>query len=238
MRFSAVTETLLVIGVASRVGSEEVPGPPSTDPLPEAAPVAATGGATVRSALALPNGVEWHIPVGCGFSGFYTEFLGLVSALVPLLPELRVTSGPCSHEFLTEQLFPEERGPFARAYLPFRGLAPGANASCGERGDSDDDGFDGEGGDGGRTSSSGDSSGDSSGGIDSGSSNDSRGGSGAGLLSGLLLGVDLPGGDLPRFRDGVRVASAAACDCLCRRRAACVGWTFREADGKSRRRWR
>ena len=40
--------------------------------------------------LVLPFAVEWHIPVGCGFSGFYVEFLGLVSYLEQVLPELRV----------------------------------------------------------------------------------------------------------------------------------------------------
>ena len=37
--------------------------------------------------------VEWNIPVGCGFSGFFCEFLPLALPLGKALPELRLVSG-------------------------------------------------------------------------------------------------------------------------------------------------
>lgn len=68
-------------------------------------------------AKTLDIGIEWHIPVGCGFSGFYVEFLGVSSYLVNMLPELRVVSGPCSLEFY-DQLFEKEAKNFRRIYDP------------------------------------------------------------------------------------------------------------------------
>jgi hypothetical protein len=66
----------------------------------------------------LPFTVEWKIPVGCGFSGFYVEFLGIVKVLAQALPELRIVSGPCSEDFFNHQLFPEESIYFRKAYSP------------------------------------------------------------------------------------------------------------------------
>lgn len=66
-------------------------------------------------ATTLDIAIEWHIPVGCGFSGFYVEFLGISSHLATTLPELRVVSGPCSLEFYT-QLFTKETQNFRRIY--------------------------------------------------------------------------------------------------------------------------
>jgi glycosyltransferase involved in cell wall biosynthesis len=65
----------------------------------------------------ISNAIEWHIPVGCGFSGFYTEFLGLTSSLVETFPELRIVSGQCSLEFYS-QLFDKEATNFRRLYDP------------------------------------------------------------------------------------------------------------------------
>ena len=52
--------------------------------------------------------VEWNIPVGCGFSGFFCEFLPLALPLGKALPELRLVSGECADEFYDRQLAPTE----------------------------------------------------------------------------------------------------------------------------------
>ena len=72
----------------------------------------------------LPYSVEWHIPVGCGFSGFVTEVLGLASVLSEVLPEMAVVTGECAEEFFERQLFFEESAPFRWLNQPWTEWVP------------------------------------------------------------------------------------------------------------------
>ena len=57
--------------------------------------------------MALDNvTVHWHIPVGCGFSGFFVEFLGVAEPLRQAWPELAMDSGECADHFYADALFP------------------------------------------------------------------------------------------------------------------------------------
>lgn len=67
----------------------------------------------VRCQLDVQGGLDvqldWHIGVGCDFSGFMVEFLGVAAALERALPgRVALYSGACSERFL-ELLFPPER---------------------------------------------------------------------------------------------------------------------------------
>lgn len=151
--------------------------------------------------------IEWHIPIGCGFSGFYVEFLGLVSSLVPALSELRVTSGPCSEDFFTKLLFPSESAFFRHAYSPWHSLAKGETAyfqpPINEQ----------------HLGNAPTTSPLLSTDTNSGSEDD------------FLWDTDLPGGDLPRIADGIPTRNASVCNCFCVARPACAAWTRRSSDG-------
>jgi len=59
-----------------------------------------------------PIFLDWHVGVGCGFSGFFCEFLGIAGALEAALPgRVALFSGTCGDEFTGEDglLFPAER---------------------------------------------------------------------------------------------------------------------------------
>jgi len=190
----------------------------------EASPQHLTNVSSIPKASVLHIGIEWHIPVGCGFSGFYTEFLGVVSVLEPALPQMRITSGPCSTEFFEHQLFPAEAGPMSRANLPVspqmrkdqegwvkqnqKNLSKGIVDSL----DSEAPSF-----------------GLPCAGASAYDVEQPKGGQ-EHTMFGVLLDRDLPGFDLPRARDGLPVANATVCDCLCLRAPACVAWTFRRTD--------
>jgi len=152
--------------------------------------------------------IEWHIPIGCGFSGFYVEFLGLVTSLVPVLPELRVTSGPCSEDFFAKQLFLSESVLFRYAYSPWHGLAEDETVACSWHVSENN---------------LGDTSTTTTPFLSTTSSSVSE--------NDFMRDVDLPGGDLPRSADGIPTRNASVCNCLCVARPACAAWTRRSSDG-------
>ena len=199
----------------------------------EAVPHLECGGQNITSCFTEPElmmGVEWHIPVGCGFSGFYTEFLGLVSVLEPALPQLRISSGPCSSEFFESQLFSEEAGPMKRANVPVSQQMRADQERLKARDDDESQGatlpetlndhtpfgF----------SCSNAANYDVEKDFSSSSSADLDNVD----FFRVLADRDLPGNDLPRARDGYPVSNATVCDCLCVQTLACVGWTFRKFD--------
>ena len=151
--------------------------------------------------------IEWHIPIGCGFSGFYVEFLGLVSSLVPALPELRVTSGPCSEDFFTKQLFPSESVFYRHAYSPWHSLIKAETVDCQPPINEQHLG-----------------NAPSAAPLHSTNTN-------GGSEDDFLWDTNLPGGDLPRSADGIPTRNASVCNCLCVARPACAAWTHRSSDG-------
>lgn len=62
--------------------------------------------------------VHWHIPVGCGFSGFFVEFLGVAAPLRKAWPELAVDTGACADHFYSEALFEEEGEALRQLHRP------------------------------------------------------------------------------------------------------------------------
>ena len=61
--------------------------------------------------------VEWRLPVGCGFSGFFTEVvLGFLPALSERLP-VRLLSGQCEESWLTANLDPADAAAFRAAWV-------------------------------------------------------------------------------------------------------------------------
>lgn len=75
--------------------------------------------------------VEWTLNIGCGFSGFLVELLGIASALSEELPELCVLGvGECSEDFYTRQLFPKEADALRRLTTSCRRDFVGMHEEC------------------------------------------------------------------------------------------------------------
>ena len=176
--------------------------------------------------------VHWHIPVGCGFSGFFVEFLGVAEPLRQAWPELAMDSGECADQFYADALFPAgeqqqqpvrarpcARGDVCPALLrghpestsePAAHIPPTPNPKTeGEalrqlHRPSLYEAYD---------------YGDAGGGAVPSPHDES-----------WLHDVDLSGGDLPRSAAGLKAASARACQAWCVERRACVAWTFRDGE--------
>ena len=62
--------------------------------------------------------VHWRVPVGCGFSGFFTEVaLGYVPALRALGVDVRLLSGRCDDAWLARQLETADANALRAAWL-------------------------------------------------------------------------------------------------------------------------
>ena len=92
-----------------------------------------------------PYEVEWRVPVGCGFSGFFTEVaLGFVPALHERI-SLRLLCGRCEETWLTSYLQESEAKAFRKVWVAEssrtavqteRSLAIEHGEPCGMHGDS------------------------------------------------------------------------------------------------------
>lgn len=72
----------------------------------------------------LPFEVEWHVPVGCGFSGFFVEVaLGFVPPLAGS-GSLRLLCGRCDEDFLAGQLTAKEAGAIRSTWVDEAARSP------------------------------------------------------------------------------------------------------------------
>ena len=75
--------------------------------------------------------LDWHCAVGCGFSGFLVEFLGLARALDVALPHrLALHSGQCDERFTGDEglLFADERDVIRRVQARAKQVPPSSAA--------------------------------------------------------------------------------------------------------------
>ena len=74
------------------------------------------GGDSLGSRTELGFDIQWRVPVGCGWSGFFTEVaLGFVPALQEQL-SLRLLTGRCDEKFLRHELEPSDAEAFRAAW--------------------------------------------------------------------------------------------------------------------------
>jgi hypothetical protein len=59
---------------------------------------------------------EWRIPVGCGFTGFFVEFMGLAAELNEQLPLLTLHTGRCDQSFFDHHVFKKEADALKHIY--------------------------------------------------------------------------------------------------------------------------